>query len=145
MVEIVLDNGKPFVVVLGHLEKKYHIKHIRISGYNSHANGIVERSHFDIQQALFKASNRSQNKWAQTAQSVFWSERITPRKRMGCAPYFAITGTHPLLPFNIIEANYLLPPPDSLLSTGNLIAWRAVALQKRQVDLENLEGKVHQA
>ena len=64
---------------------------------------------------------------------------------MGCAPYFAITGTHPLLPFDIIKANYLLPPPDSLLSTGDLIARRAVALQKRQVDLENLKGKIHQA
>ena len=52
---------------------------------------------------------------------------------------------HPLLPFDIIEANYLLPPPDSLLSTGDLIAQRAIALQKRQEDLENLKGKVHQA
>ena len=28
----------------------------------------------------------------------------------------------PLLPFDIIKANYLLPPPNSLLSTGDLIA-----------------------
>ena len=42
LVEIVSDNGKPFVAALGHLEKKYHIRHIRISGYNSRANGIVE-------------------------------------------------------------------------------------------------------
>ena len=40
--EIVSSNGKLFVAALGHLDKKYHIKHIRISGYNSRANGIVE-------------------------------------------------------------------------------------------------------
>ena len=128
--EIVSDNGKPFIAALSYLEKKYHIKHIQISGYNSRANGIVERSHFDIRQALFKASNESESKWSQAAQSVFWSEHITPRRHMGCSPYFAVTGTHPLLPFDIIEANYLLPPPEFLLSTTDLVACRAVALQK---------------
>jgi hypothetical protein len=145
LVEIVSDNGKPFIAALGHLEKKYHVKHIRISGYNSRANGIVERSHFDVRQALFKASDGAQNKWAQVAQSVFWSERVTPRRRMGCSPYFAVTGTHPLLPLDIVEANYLLPPPDSLLSTTDLVARRAVALQKRQEDLAALKDRVHSA
>jgi len=145
LVEIVSDNGKPFIAALSHLEKKYHIKHIRISGYNSRANGIAERSHFDVRQALFKASDGEESKWSQVAQSVFWSERVTPRKRMGCSPYFAITGTHPLLPFDIVEANYLLPPPDTLLSTTDLVARRAVALQKRQEDLARLRDRIHRA
>jgi hypothetical protein len=145
IVEIVSDNGKPFVAALGYLEKKYHIKHIRISGYNSRANGIVERSHFDVRQALFKASDGIENKWSQAAHSVFWSERVTPCKRMGCSPYFAATGTHPLLPFDVVEANYLLPPPDSLLSCTDHIARRAIALQKRQQDLVKLKDRVHTA
>ena len=78
LVEIVSDNGKPFVAALGYLAKKYHIKHIQISGYNSHANGIVKRSHFDVRQALYKAADDEQNQWAQVAHSVFWSERVTP-------------------------------------------------------------------
>ena len=122
LVKIVSDNGKPFVVALGYIEKKYHIKHIRISGYNSRANGIVEQSHFDVRQVLFKAADGEQGKWSQVAYSAFWSERVTPRHRMGCLPYFTVTGTHPLLPFDIIEVNYLLPLPDSLLSTTDLIA-----------------------
>ena len=109
LTEIVSDNGKPFVAALTHLERKYHIKHIRISRYNSRANGIVERSHFDIRQAMFKAADGDQNKWSQVAYSVFWSERITIRKRLGCSPFYAATGVHPILPFDIIEANYLLP------------------------------------
>ena len=62
---------------------------------------------------------------------------------MGCSPYFAVTGTHPLLPFDIVEANYLLPPPESLLSTTDLVAHRAVALQKQQEDLARLRDRVH--
>ena len=64
---------------------------------------------------------------------------------MGCSPYFAVTGTHPLLPFDIVEANYLLPLPDSILSMTDLIARRAIALQKRQEDLARLKARVHEA
>ena len=145
LVEIISDNGKPFVAALAYLEKRYHIKHIRISGYNSRANGIVERSHFDVRQVLFKAADGEQSKWAKSTYSVFWSERVTVRKRMGCSPYFAITGTHPLLPLDIVEANYLLPPPDSILSTADLVTQRAIALQKRQTDLARLHSRVHSA
>ena len=42
--EIISDNGKPFTVALMYLEKKYHVKHICISGYNLHVNSIMEWS-----------------------------------------------------------------------------------------------------
>ncbi len=77
LVEIVTDNGAPFVKALTYLEKRYHIKHIRISGYNSKANGIVERSHFDVRQALFKAADGESSKWSSVAYSVFWADRVT--------------------------------------------------------------------
>ena len=82
IVEIVSDNGKLFIAALSHLESWYHIKHIRISGYNSRTNGIVECSHFDIWQALFKASDGMEHKWSQSAYLVFWSEHVTPQKHM---------------------------------------------------------------
>jgi hypothetical protein len=142
LLEIVTDNGAPFIKALDYLAKKYHIRHIRISGYNSRANGLVERSHFDVRQALFKACDGDQSKWSSSAYSVFWAERVTVRRRMGCSPYFATTGTHPLLPFDIAEANYLLPPPESILSTTDLIVRRAIALQKRRPQLAELHDKV---
>ena len=103
---------------------------IRISGYNSRANGMVEQSHFDLQQALYKAADGNKNKWSQVAYSVFWVERVTIRKHMGCSPYYVATGTHPLLPLDIVEATYLLPPLESILSMGDLIVRRAIALQR---------------
>jgi hypothetical protein len=127
------------------MEKKYHIKHIWISGYNSHINGLVEHLHFDVRQALFKVSGGAKGKWSQVAHFVFWSKHVTPRKRMGCFPYFAAKETHPILPLDIIEANYLLPPPGSLLFTTDLITRRTIALQKRQDDLACLKSCVHNA
>lgn len=145
LLEIVTDNGAPFVKAADYLSKQYNIKHIRISGYNSRANGLVERAHFDVRQALFKSCNGDQSKWSSSAYSVFWAERVTIRRRMGCSPYFATTGTHPLLPFDIAEANYLLPPPESNLSTTDLIVRRAIALQKRRPQLARLRDMVYDA
>ena len=96
-----------------------------------------------MRQVLYKAADGEQNKWSQVTYSVFWSEQITIRKCMGCLPFYAATGVHPILPFDILEANYLLPPPDSLLSSTDLRAQRAIALQKRQEDLSQLQARVH--
>lgn len=145
LVEIISDNGTPWIKALQYLSEKYHINHIRISGYNSRANGIVERSHLDMRQALFKAADGNQAKWANAFHSVLWAERITTRKRMGCSPYFAATGAHPVLPLDIIEATYLVPPPTRMLDTTELIAQRAIALQKRRDQVSRIRSKVYEA
>lgn len=142
LLEIVSDNGAPFVKANAILEEKYHVKHIRISGYNSRANGIVEKPHFDVRQALFKAADGDQSKWSAVAYSVFWSDRITVRKRLGVSPYFIVTGTHPILPMDIVEATYLRPPPTGIITTEALIVSRSIALQKREEDLEAIHDKV---
>jgi hypothetical protein len=142
--EIVTDNGPPFVKALTHLEKQYNVRHIRISGYNSQAN-LAERPHFDVRQAIFKAADGNMSKWHSVVYSVFWADRVTVRRRMGCSPYFTATGTHPLLPLDISEATYLLPPPEPILSTTELIARRAVALQKRREHLSHLHSAVLEA
>lgn len=145
LLEIVTDNGPAFLKALAYLEKYYHVKHIRISGYNSRANGLVERSHFEVREAIFKACDGEESKWSSSAASVFWAERVTIRRRMGCSPYFAATGTHPILPIDIAEANYLLPPPTSTMTTTDLIARRAITLQKRREQLTQLQDKVYSA
>jgi hypothetical protein len=113
--EIVTDNGPAFLKALAYLEKHYHIKHIQISGYNSQANGLVEQLHFNIQEVIFKACDGDETKWSSIVYLVFWTEQVTIKHRMRCFPYFAATGTHPLLSIDIAEANYLLPPPNSVL------------------------------
>lgn len=55
--ELVTDNGGLFVMALDWLKDRYHISHIRISAYNSQANRIVERRHYNVQEALIKAAD----------------------------------------------------------------------------------------
>ena len=54
--EIVTDNGPTFVQALDILADRYGIRHICISPYNSQANGVVERRHYDVQEAIVKSS-----------------------------------------------------------------------------------------
>jgi len=64
---------------------------------------------------------------------------------MGCSPYYATTGTHPLIPLNITKAMYLQPPPDSILSITDLIAHYVITLQKCNSDLADLHSIIYQA
>jgi hypothetical protein len=105
----------------------------------------VEQSHFNIQEAIFRACNGDKTKWSSIVYSVFWAEQVTIKCKMGCFPYFAVTRTHPLLPINIAEANYLLPPPDSVLSTTDLIARHVITLQKQCNQLSKLKSQVYAA
>jgi hypothetical protein len=63
---------------------------------------------------------------------------------MGCSPYFAITGAHPILPFDIAEATYLQPPPTSIMSLTDLISHQAITLQRHSADINALYSKVYQ-
>ena len=45
---IVTDNASVYRAAVAWLEKKYGIKGIRISSYNSKANGKIERPHWDL-------------------------------------------------------------------------------------------------
>ncbi|KAJ3978542.1 hypothetical protein F5890DRAFT_1422530, partial [Lentinula detonsa] len=60
----------------------------------------------------------------------------------GASPYFLSHGVHPLLPLDVEEATFLLPPPTSVLTTTDLLARRAQELQKRVSDLEAMRLRV---
>jgi hypothetical protein len=96
-----------------------------------------------MRQALVKACEGDIGKWNRGTYSVFWAERMMTRKRIGCLPFYAVMGTMPLIPLDIVEATYLQPPPESTLTTTELIARRAITLQKRPADLEELHSKVY--
>ncbi|OAX31891.1 hypothetical protein K503DRAFT_674618, partial [Rhizopogon vinicolor AM-OR11-026] len=74
------DNGTPFVAALDWLESKHHIWHIRISAYNSKANGIVEHQHHTIRDSLVKACDGDITQWPTLMPHIFWADRITTRK-----------------------------------------------------------------
>ena len=50
------DNGPAFVQALDVLVSRYGICHIQISPYNSQVNGVVERRHYNVREAIVKST-----------------------------------------------------------------------------------------
>src|SRR6267154_1985884 len=144
--ELVTDNGSAYVAALDLLASRYHVTHIRISPYNSQANGIVERRHYDVREAIMKSSEGDESCWFKHAHSVFWAERITILKSTGLSPYFMVHGIEPLFPFDLAEATYLAPISlQDEYSTTELVAWHAHQMQKQHEDLELIKEQVLKA
>lgn len=144
--DIVTDNGGPFKSALAWIEKKWGIRHITISPYNSQANGAVERPHWDIRQMLYKATGAENTKqWFWFLHAVLWADRVSVRKRLGCSPYFMLTGAHPILPLDAQEATWLVDPPIGIMSDEELIGMRARALAKHRIHVEQMRSRIDKA
>ena len=142
LVKIVMDNRAPFKKVVAWLEEKYRIKWVTISLYNSQANSVVERPHWDLRQMLYKATKGDVKKWFWHLHRVMWADRITVRKGIGCSPYFMITGAHPTIPLDITEATWLVKYPERMISSAELIGLQALALAKHVEHVEEMRQKV---
>lgn len=145
LVEIVTDNGPAYRLALKWLSEKYGITNIKISPYNSKANGKVERMHWDLRQMLYKMlGSKNIAKWFWSLHYVFWADRVTVRRRLGCSPYFMVTAAHPTLPLDVKEATWLVRPPDGILSHEELVAMRARALAKHRSHINEMRHRMDQ-
>jgi hypothetical protein len=140
--EIVTDNGTAYVAALDWLAKRYDIRHIQISAYNSRANGIVERQHRTIRESIVKACEGDVSKWPVVAPFAFWADRATTRKSTGHSPFYMAHGVEPVLPFDIALATFLVPNLANPLSTVELIATWIRQLQRREDDLAAIHTNV---
>ena len=142
---LVTDNAPQYLQAAELLAEKFHIKHIKISPYNSRAQGPIERRHYDVREAIMKAAEGDESKWPDVAPAVFWAERVTIQKSTGYSPYYLAHGVEPLLPFDLAEGTYLAPDINGSMSTEDLIALRAKMLLKRPQDLARVRERVLKA
>src|SRR5882672_892675 len=92
-----------------------------------------------------KTCNNEHTKWVNMAPLVFWADWVTVRRSIGYSLFFMAHGVEAVLPFDIAEVTYLLPPLDVPSSTEDLIAHCAQQLQKRPEDLCEMSARVLKA
>jgi hypothetical protein len=139
---IITDNAPQYTAALEWIEKTYGIRGVKISSYNSQANGKIERGHWDLIQMLAKACGGDLSKWYWFLQAVLWADRVTIKRGLGCSPFFMVTGAYPILPLDLVEATWLVKYPNRILTRAELIGYRARALAKHQHHLADMVKRV---
>ena len=92
-----------------------------------------------------KACDGDLSKWYWFLPFALWADRITTRKGMGCSPFFAVTGAHPVIPLDLVEVTWLVELPDRVLTTTELVGYRARALAKHQQHVQEIRNRIDKA
>lgn len=133
--EVVTDNGPSFGQEFSQLLEQYGIRHIKISPYNSQANGVVERGHYNIREALIKLCDGDLSQWPLMVSAATYADRITIRRATGFSPYFLLHGVHPLLPGDLTDATFMVTNFKPGMSSIELIEARTRQLLKLPDDI----------
>ena len=134
-----IDGGPENKSWLSVLTTKYKIKRTVISAYNSKGNGMVERGHQPIVNALAKMTNGKWKNWDRHLHAVLWADRTTVRGPTGMAPYRLLYGFDPVLPIELDVPTWQILPWGRVQTTSDLLAVRARQLERRDEDLEEAE------
>ena len=135
VVEVVTDNGPEFKEAFQRLMKRYKLPQIKISSYNSKANGVVERGHFIIRESILKACEGHVEKWPDYVHHAFFTDRITISQSTGFSPYYLLYGVEPILPFDLAEMTLLVDGFHAGRTTTELLALRIRQLRKKPEDI----------
>ena len=133
--EVVTDNGSSFGKEFSALMEKYGINHIKISRYNSQANGVVERGHYNIREAIVKMCDGDLNQWPLMVPAAVFADRITIRRATGFSPYYLLHGVHPLMPGDLADATFMVTQFKPGMTNAELIEARIRQLLKLEEDI----------
>ena len=132
--EVVTDNGPEVKGTFAELLRRLDIPQVKISPYNKQANGVVERGHFIIREAIMKSVTHRKN-WPEKVPLAFFADRITVSRVTGFSAYFLLHGVHPILPFDLADATFMIEGFTSRMSSVELLVLRMRQLERRPEDL----------
>jgi hypothetical protein len=133
--KVVTDNGPEIKKAFEALLKRLGIRQIRITPYNHHANGVVERGHFILREAIVKACKGDFRQWPSKLPEAVFADRVTISRVTGFSPYQLLHATDPLLPLDLVEATFLVENIRAGISTSELLALRMRQIRKHPDDL----------
>jgi hypothetical protein len=142
---IVTDNGPEVKEAFEMLLKRLGIPQVKITPYNKHANGVVERGHFIIREALLKTCKDKITDWPKRLPEIMFADRVTVNRVTGFSPYQLLHATDPMLPLDIAEATFLVEEFRSGMSTEELLRLRARQIAKHPEDVARAANTLRKA
>lgn len=139
---IVNDGGPENQLLTKELLRRYNVKNIQVAPYHPQSNGLVERGHRNIVDALSKltAPKGRIGNWVDHLASVSWADRVTVHRSTGMTPYRVIFAQECLLPVELSIESWRVLEWELVAGSdnprGQLLALRARQLERRPEDIE---------
>ena len=139
---IVNDGGPENQALTKEFFERFNVRNMQVAAYHPQSNGLVEREHQNIVDALAKltAPWGKPGNWPTHLASVSWADRIMVRKSTGMTTYQVLFGQECLLPVEIAMESWRVVDWLPLERAGNrraeLLALRARQLERRPEDIE---------
>ena len=135
-----VDGGSEFKKKVITELKKLGIARTVISAYNARANGMVERGHQPITQALITLSEGSKRPWVDLLNWVLFADRTTVHGPTGFTPFYMVYGREAVLPVETRYPTWRTLGWDEVNSRKKLLELRARQIEMRDEDL--IESKL---
>jgi hypothetical protein len=135
---LVVDGGIENMGKVIELLNKWGINRIRISPYNSRANGTIERGHRTILGALSKMTDGGMKRWMQYLHSVLLAERITTYRPTGKDLFSLVYGREYILLIESKFPTWRILEWEKVRDRDELLALRARQLEMRDADIEEI-------
>lgn len=145
VLQVVTDNGSEVKGAFEILLKRLKIPQVKISPYNSKANGVVERGHFTIREALVKACKGNIDEWPEKVPLAFFADRVATSPVTGFSAYYLLHGVDPVLPFDLTDATFMIDGYTSGMSSSDLLALRIRQLERRPEDIRKASETLRNA
>ncbi|CAL3966158.1 unnamed protein product [Diplocarpon coronariae] len=135
---LTVDGGPENKGVVEAFSRKYGIKRVQISAYNSKANGVVERGHRDILDGLSKVTRGGFKNWTKHFHGILFACRTTIHKPTGVTPFFLVYGREAQLPLESRWPVWRLFDYSQIQNRSDLLAIRCRQLELRDMDMEEI-------
>jgi hypothetical protein len=134
--KLTVDGGPENKGILDELVQRYRIKKVITSSYHPQANGMIERGHRPLSDALSKMSDGGLGSWVDNLHAVLWADRSTVKSTTGLTPFYLQCGSEPVLPIELEIPTWRILPWQEVHTTEDLLAMRARQLQRRDEDMD---------
>jgi transposase InsO family protein len=132
--KFVMDNGPENKDITKTLLENYNVKNINISAYHPQLNGLVERRHASVINALAKyCQDRQFRQWNAVLPLALWADRVTVRRSTGYSAFHLVYGRDCLLPVDFTVVSWSLVDWEEVKDREELLMAKMRQLDEREL------------
>ena len=109
-----------------------------MSAYHLQANGMIERGHSPITEALACMTDGGVGNWVTNLPAVLLADRTTIHQLTGRIPFFMVYGREVVLPVKMQYPTWRVLNWEKVKTRAELLAAQAQQLRARDKDMEEI-------